>query len=200
MSSSAARLAANTANAQHSTGPRTPEGQARSSQNARTHGLTAHDLVVAPNERQEFEELLHDYQTDVKPKGAIQLTLFDELVAAAWNLRRIRRMETALCSGTSLEDMLKDDELQNKLDRLARHKVRIERTFHRSLKELKALQTSSFITATLPDSIRSLVPPLSCATQIAKRTQEYEQRGSLRMLKAYLEAPPPVSAASARTS
>ena len=46
MSTSPARLAANTANAQHSTGPRTPEGQARSSQNARTHGLTARDLVI----------------------------------------------------------------------------------------------------------------------------------------------------------
>src|SRR5882672_1737881 len=62
MSSSSARLAANTANAQHSTGPRTPAGQARSSQNARTHGLTARDLIIAPHEREEFEELLNDYQ------------------------------------------------------------------------------------------------------------------------------------------
>src|SRR6266852_72025 len=54
MPTSPARLEANAANAQHSTGPRTPEGQARSSQNARTHGLTARDVLIAPDERDEF--------------------------------------------------------------------------------------------------------------------------------------------------
>jgi len=195
VSSSPARLAANTTNAQHSTGPRTPEGQARSSQNARTHGLTARDLIVAPNEREEFEELLNDYQTDVKPQGAIQHTLFDELVGAAWNLRRVRRMEAELCSTTSYQDLLKDEDLQKRLDRLARHKTRIERTFHRSLKELKALQTNTVIEATLPLSVRQILSPLSNAAQISKRTQHFEQRGALGLLKAILESPQRVSAA-----
>jgi len=200
MSISPAQLAANTANAQHSTGPRTPEGQVRSSQNARTHGLTARDLIVAPNEREEFEELLNDYQSDVKPQGAIQQTLFDELFGAAWNLRRVRRMESELCSGTSYQDLMKDDELQKKLDRLARHKTRIERTFHRSLKELKALQTNTMIESTLPLSVRRKTPPLGNATEISKRTQyvepsrDREGAGELGLLKASLEAPPPVFA------
>jgi len=192
MSSSSARRAANTANAQHSTGPRTPEGQARSSQNARTHGLTARDLIVAPNEREEFEELLDDYQTDVKPQGAIQHTLFDELVGAAWNLRRVRRMEVQLCSDTA-----DDDELQKKLDRLARHKSRIERTFHRSLKELKALQTNAVIQATLPASIRQHLPLLCKATEISKRTQQL-QRTELQRLEALINAPMPPAAEQAR--
>jgi hypothetical protein len=189
MSTSPARLAANAANAQHSTGPRTPEGQARSSQNARTHGLTARDVLIAPNEREEFEELLNDYQTDIKPQGATQQSLFDDLVAAAWNLRRIRRMEVQVCS----DNTLKADQLEKELDRLVRYKTCIERTFHRSLKELKALQTNSFIAATLPESIRPHVPPLANATQIAKRTQQFEKTRSLRLLKSFLEAPPPVS-------
>jgi hypothetical protein len=189
--------AANIANAQHSTGPRTPEGRARSSQNARTHGLTARDVIVAADEREEFEELLNDYQAEVKPQGAIQCTLFDELVAAAWNLRRIRRMETTLCSSTSFEDCLKDDELQQKLDRLARHQTRIERTFHRSLKELKALQTNSIIEATLPPVVRRNAPPLSSAIEIAKRTQQFEKRGELLLLKMLFEAPLPVRAPKA---
>jgi hypothetical protein len=193
MSTSPARLAANAANAQHSTGPRTPEGQARSSQNARTHGLTARDLVVGPDEREEFEEFLNSYQTDVKPQGAIQQTLFDDLVSAAWNLRRIRRMEVQLCSDTALED----EQLQNKLDRLARHKARIERTFHRSLKELKTLQTNSFIEATLIPVVRRNAPPLCSAVEISKRTQHFEKRGELSLLKMLLEAPAPVSSAKA---
>lgn len=63
-----------------------------------------------------------------------------------------------------------NEEGQKKLDRLARHKCRIERTFHRSLKELKALQTNAAIEATLPRYVRELVPPLSNANEIAKRT------------------------------
>src|SRR6266436_278120 len=139
MSTSPARLAANTANAQHSTGPRTSEGQARSSQNARTHGLTARDVLIAADEREEFEELLNDYQMDVKPQGAIQRTLFEELVGAAWNLRRIRRMQVRVCSDTTLTAA----RLEKDLDRLVRYKSHVERTFHRSLKELKALQTNA---------------------------------------------------------
>jgi hypothetical protein len=197
MPTSPARLAANAANAKHSTGPRTPEGQARSSQNARTHGLTARDLIVAPNEREEFEELLNGYQTEIKPEGAIQQTLFDELVGAAWNLRRVRRMETALCPDTtSYQDLMNDEELQKKLDRLARHKTRIERTFHRSLKELKALQTNTVIQASLPRHVRQGIPSLSNATEIAKRTQRYEKRET-QLLKEFLDAPPPISRSEA---
>jgi hypothetical protein len=189
MSTSPERLAANAANAQHSTGPRTPEGRARSSQNARTHGLTARDVVVAPHEREEFEQFLTRYQTDVAPQDAVQLSVFDDLVAAAWNLRRIRRLEVRACSNATLSA----DQLEKDLDRLMRYKGHIERTFHRSLKELKALQTNSFIAATLPENVRAHVPPLANATQIAKRTQQFDKTNSLPRLQDYLEASQPIS-------
>ena len=189
MSTSPARLAANAANAQHSTGPRTAEGKARSAQNARSHGLTARELVIAPDEREEFEELLAGYQAEVQPSGAIQQSLFDALVAAAWNLRRARRAEAELCANTtSYHDLLANEEIQASLDRLARHQSRIERTFHRSLKELKALQTNAVIEATLPPSVRRCLPPLTCATAIAKRTQHFEQQHQKHLLKVRLEA------------
>jgi hypothetical protein len=172
MSPSAARQSANTANANLSTAPKTPEGKACSSQNARKHGLTAKDLVIGPEDREEFDELLAGFQTDIAPEGTLQQALFDELVASAWNLRRIRRMETGLCAGAaSYQDLLDNDEIQTKLDRLARHKSRIERTFHRSLKELKALQTSAAIRLLIPADIAESVPLLASTSEIAKRTQ-----------------------------
>src|SRR5205085_8422811 len=77
------------------------------------------------------------------PKGELEQVLFAELLTAAWQLRRITRMETELCAGhDSYTALLDDDGLQKKLDRLGRHHTRFERTFHRSLKELKALQTN----------------------------------------------------------
>ena len=180
MSPSAARQSANIANARLSTGPQTPEGKAKSSQNARKHGLTAQDVVVGPEDREEFDELLAGFQADVSPEGTLQQALFDELVASAWNLRRIRRMETELCSGAATyQDLLNNDEIQTKLDRLARHKSRIERTFHRSLKELKALQTSAAIRSLIPSDLADSVPPLASTSEIAKRTQSIASNGPL---------------------
>src|ERR1700683_3059754 len=98
MSTSPAQFAANAANAQHSTGPRTPEGKTRSSLNASKHGLTAREVVIAPGEQPESDVLLASFQADVKPQGAIEQTLFNQLVSAAWNLRRIGRMEAELCA------------------------------------------------------------------------------------------------------
>jgi hypothetical protein len=189
MSTTPARLAANAANAQHSTGPRTPEGQARSSQNARTHGLTARDLVIAPNEREEFEHLLNDYQAGVKPQDGIQQSLFEELVGAAWNLRRIRRMEVRACSDTTLTA----DQLGKDLDRLVRYKTCIERTFHRSLKELKALQTNAVIQATLPPALYKNVLPLSNAHEISKRTQRFALSNERTPVETLLDRRPPGS-------
>jgi hypothetical protein len=197
MSTSPAQLAANAANAQHSTGPRTSEGKNRSSQNASKHGLTAREVVIAPGEQEEFDHLVADCQADVKPQGAIQQTLFNQLVAAAWNLRRIRRMEAELCAGASYQDLLANEDLQHQLDRLARHHTRIERSFHRSLKELKVLQTNAVMHQSLPAQLRKNAPPLASANEIAKRTQYLERHDPLvarSFLKSFLDAPPPQAA------
>jgi DNA gyrase/topoisomerase IV subunit A len=170
--SSPARQTANAANAQRSTGPQTDQGKARSSQNARKHGLTAAELVIAAEDRQEFDDLHAGLQTDIQPRGALQETLFDELVASAWHLRRLRRMEAELtASAESYTAILDNPDLIAKLDRLARHKTRIERSFHRSLHELKAMQTDAALTPTLPANFMDIAPPLASRTQIAKRTQ-----------------------------
>jgi hypothetical protein len=172
MSTSAARQIANAANAEHSTGPRTPEGKMHSSQNARKHGLTAAELIIGAEDREEFDELLAEFQNDVRPQGILQQTLFDELVASAWKLRRILRMEAEICShATTYLELLNDDGLQTKLDRLARHKSRIERTFHRNLKELKALQTNAAIRSMICSEISETAPPLASTIEISKRTQ-----------------------------
>ena len=51
------RLAANRANAAKSTGPRTPEGKARSSQNARKHQFTGSTFAVVRLEDLQFDRL-----------------------------------------------------------------------------------------------------------------------------------------------
>ena len=154
----------NRANAQFSTGPRSDQGKSRSAQNARKHGLCAKQLAIQPQDLNEFDELLAGFQEKVRPRGAIQQTLFDELVAAAWNLRRVRILASDL------------DLLDPQQDRLARHHSRLERTFYRALQELKALQTDQAVRHLTPPEIRHKTPLLASILlvekSIAKRSQQ----------------------------
>jgi hypothetical protein len=167
---STASQIANAANAQLSTGPRTDEGKRQSSQNARTHGLTAQHPVIPDEDRAAFHQLRAQLHAETKPQGTLQQIIFEELVHAAWNLRRVRTMEAEL-NASAPDALLADDGPAPKLDRLARHHTRIERTFFRSLRELKALQTDAALSLTLPSYFMTIAPPLASRTQIAKRTQ-----------------------------
>lgn len=95
------KLAANRANAQHSTGPKTEDGKARVSQNAVKHGLTSKDIIVRPDEREEFEALQSDLLAEIAPFGALEGLLFEQLLHAAWNLRRLRRLEAKAFDGAA---------------------------------------------------------------------------------------------------
>jgi hypothetical protein len=167
---STASQIANAANAQLSTGPRTDEGKRQSSQNARTHGLTAQQPVIPDEDRAEFDQLRAQLQAETKPQGALQQIIFEELVHSAWNLRRVRAMEAEL-DASAPDALLTDDGSAAKFDRLARHHTRIERAFFRCLRELKALQTDAALSLTLPPHFMTIAPPLASRSQIAKRTQ-----------------------------
>ncbi len=135
---------ANAANAQLSTGPRTEEGKRQSSQNARTHGLTAQHPVIPHEDRAAFDQLRAQLLAETKPQGTLQQIIFEELVHSAWNLRRVRAMEAELNASAPDALLIDDPHLKAdgptaKLDRLARHHTRIERDFFRALRELKAL-------------------------------------------------------------
>lgn len=132
------QLAANSANAQASTGPRTEEGKARVSQNARKHGFTAQTLHVAPADKDAFDTLFSGLLDDVHPEGALENELFRRLAAHAWNLRRIEDFESQVLSIT---DPISDDSSLAKLERIARYRRDVERGFYRALAELRKLQT-----------------------------------------------------------
>ena len=92
---SAVKLAANRANAQHSTGPKTPEGKAKSAQNSRRYGLFVSDNTLEQENPQEFADLFASYIADYCPTAGIEMELVRQLVSSTWRLRRLDRIETA---------------------------------------------------------------------------------------------------------
>jgi hypothetical protein len=130
---------ANRANAQLSTGPITEEGKARSSQNARVHGLCAKQLFVADDEESKIlASLQASLEAELKPVGEMEFIHFEAIVHAQWNLRRCRMNEAIfLASGP---DAFLDPNQRKALNTLSTYAARHERALHRATKELKALQ------------------------------------------------------------
>ncbi len=83
-----ARVAANRANAQKSTGPRTPEGKETASQNALKHGLFAREGVIRGEDQDEFEIHRERLLAQLNPVGPLEEILADRIVDLSWRLKR----------------------------------------------------------------------------------------------------------------
>ncbi len=119
-----------------STGPRTEEGKERSSRNAVKHGLTAMkaENAVDPEMKAQYESMRRRYLNEFKPEGAIENTLMDLVILAAWQLYKIRALE--MFSEIDLGEMGRTRQSL----RLARYRSSNERLLFRSLNQLRQIQ------------------------------------------------------------
>ncbi|HUY29252.1 MAG TPA: hypothetical protein VMV27_17715 [Candidatus Binataceae bacterium] len=101
------RLAANRANAQLSTGPRTARGKARSAQNALKHGMLARGLVIPKLEGRDaarrFDAMMRALVADLAPAGALEMLMVQEIGVCSWRLRRLLKYENRAAFLNSLE-------------------------------------------------------------------------------------------------
>jgi hypothetical protein len=101
--------AANRANAAKSTGPRTPEGKARSCQNSRTHGFTASTFaVVRLEELDEIARLKHDLLAVYQPVNSQELFALEQMALAQQTMFRAARLESGIFT-TCLDMALNHD-------------------------------------------------------------------------------------------
>jgi hypothetical protein len=146
----AARAAASRRNGAKSRGPRTPEGKARSAQNALKHGFRAQQHVVLPGEdAAAFRELEAALLEELAPVGALQAVLARRIVAAAWRLERAERLEAELF-GREMHGLFGDGDLglalirdgngARSFDTLLRYRGGTLAELWRALRTLKALQ------------------------------------------------------------
>ena len=184
-----AQQAANVANSRKSTGPRTEAGKARSAKNAASHGLTARELVIVDGERGAYDDLVTAHRADLHPEGALQETVFAQLIAAAWNLRRVRLLQAELFHGAL--DPLADPSLDARCDRLARYEQRFERALYRAIAELRRIQTAAAaIEFTVDEACAPSWSPLIDLRQVlaAKRSRSHFDIDEARLTVANIEA------------
>ena len=175
-----AQINANQANAQRSTGPVTAAGKARVSQNALRHGLTAKHLVIRDDEREEFREFQQSLLDELAPQGAIETTTFHELLIAAWNLHRFRRIEAEL-SARGPEDFTSPENAAA-ADRLGRYQARAQRAYYRALAELRTLQTNRALRSQkLENPDDPAVPVITDINELTKQTHSEVQAEALKL-------------------
>jgi hypothetical protein len=97
------RCYANRRNAVSSSGPRTSEGKAKSSQNALKHGLTARYALLPDEDPTLRRQLSARLVADLKPQGALERELVERLAHLSWRLRRVPGFEAQLMAAIGEE-------------------------------------------------------------------------------------------------
>ncbi len=154
------QINANRRNALKSTGPKTPAGKVRASLNALRHGFTSKQIVLNTEDEAAFQTFHAEFVDEYQPSSPTERMLVDEVAVAAWRLRRMQSLETALLDVRFvLEPGFWDPETRNKFDQqdpswtrfrqveafktgdalecLSRYEARARRSFYKALAELR---------------------------------------------------------------
>ena len=135
------------ANGAKSRGPITPEGKARSAQNAIRHGLLAKFQVLTMESLSGFEEMLCEHEARFAPRDAVDDHYLHEMVSATWRMRRAWAIENTLWNQALANEPPGDslERLANAFSKLAatpefsllqRYETRLHNSYQRALKTL----------------------------------------------------------------
>jgi hypothetical protein len=132
--STAAQIEANRLNAQSSTGPTSPEGKAKSSLNALSHGFYSKHLLLPDEDPAELELLRSSLIESYQPQDGAELLLVERIVSSQWKLQRLNKLEAKTMEAPFGEFVLRD------LERLSRLAQQLDSAMHRAIKALRELR------------------------------------------------------------
>ncbi|HEY1948021.1 MAG TPA: hypothetical protein VGG97_13495 [Bryobacteraceae bacterium] len=131
--STANQIAANQANAQLSTGPKTETGKAASSQNSWKHGLFGVFRVLDSESQMAYQDLLQSLQTEYNPATPTEAILVERMAQHHWlRNRALHYQNHYLESG--------DESSISQLSLFMRYETMHERAFHKCLADLLKLR------------------------------------------------------------
>jgi hypothetical protein len=97
---------ANRRNALHSTGPKTGDGVLACKNNALRHGLRAVQTLVPGEDPDEWAVHREAVVADLRPEGAVELALAEDVAVKLWRLGRVVRFEADLIANAQDPDEL----------------------------------------------------------------------------------------------
>ncbi len=173
------QLAANRANAQLSTGPKSEEGKRRSSLNARRHNLTGQVTAMTDRRSHRPRRVLRTGMIKaMAPEGALELQLAQRIATDSWRLNRSSAIEDNIFA-LGLTDHAGDIDVDHPELHAA---LTAARTFTREAKSIELLTLyEQRINRSLQKNL-ALLQQLQ-ATRKAERKAELEQAAKLLQLK-----------------
>lgn len=132
-----ARLSANRANAQLSTGATTEAGKAIVSQNATKHGLTGKFKVLPSESQSEFDQLLAGFLRSEAPAGDDEIEMVHQMAEALWLSRRCLRLQNDCFAVLDAGSAEAQHAAHKSLALYMRYQTTQDRTFSRYLTELR---------------------------------------------------------------
>ena len=183
---SEAQIEASRNNGRKSKGPTSPEGKARSSQNAVTHALTSAKWLIPTNEDPVSYTAMHDeYQREWQPSGPTERDLVRQMSHAQYTLVRLYYIEAGfldlemsrmapelatvepppdppLRQTQAFESLAKSN---NGLSLLNRYMARAERLYHHALHSLLALRKANPFPPSSKTKVNKRPQPLQLLVQ-----------------------------------
>ena len=149
---SAAKIAANQANALHSTGPKSEAGKRASSHNAVKTALTGQTILLPTDDVASYQNLGREFVARHQPVGFEEESLVQCLIETEWRLLRIPSQESSILAvgrhllADTVPDHLLEAEVYLKYERSLKnlhvHENRLRRYRATDLKSLQTLQTA----------------------------------------------------------
>ena len=167
---SIAKIRSNRRNARLSTGPKTREGKAASSKNAIRHGLLSKQVTLPDEDKEAFTCWSEKMLAQLAPVGPLEEFLAGRVVATAWRLGRVSRLESGVLAYRMMDvqveqagarrevdlvaaGLIRDAAGADTLSKLARYERNLERGMYRALHELQRLQASRSGQEVLPPAV-----------------------------------------------
>jgi hypothetical protein len=141
------RAETNRANAQRSTGPRTPEGKVASSRNSLKHGLASAQLIIPGEDPAAFDTLLADLLDEHQPANPTEQLLVQEMAQSYWLTQRAIRFQNQCFAPEGVNE--------KRLALFLRYQTTHDRAFHKALNtliRLKKDRTRGFVSQEPADS------------------------------------------------
>lgn len=129
------KIEANRQNAQRSTGPKTPEGKTKSSQNAVSHGIFVKQFLsgAEPETIEEVVALTAGLREHYRPAGMMEEILMQKILVESARYARILGLEQ--------RELARENAFFNAaVDRVGRYSTSTSRALFRAIEELDRLQ------------------------------------------------------------
>jgi hypothetical protein len=146
---SQSQIDANRMNAQKSTGPKTPEGKAKSRRNALQHGLTAKTCMLADEDPGDLLDLVAEIRKKFDPQDTDEDFLIERMAKARIRYNRIMPIEASIFNLRLVVDKAPPPQMEAQgetcqrawaLSKLSRYETTLLCEYDRSRAELEKLQ------------------------------------------------------------